>query len=65
MTERCGQLAIAEQKVKQVRQKLMQNHKDSRSGVGRCGVRFPSLAIPKDFKNGIHIFPAWRSAYKG
>ena len=32
--------------------------------VGRPGVHSPSQVIPKDFKNGIHSFPAWRSAYK-
>ena len=30
--------------------------------VGRTGVYSLSRVIPKDFKNGIHSFPAWRSA---
>ena len=33
-----------------------------RFAVGRPGVHFFSRVIPKDFKNGIQRFPAWRSA---
>ena len=32
--------------------------------VRRPGVHFPSRVIPKDLKNGIHSFPAWRSAHR-
>ena len=33
--------------------------------LGRTGVHFPSLVIPKDFKNNIHSFPVWLSANRG
>ena len=33
--------------------------------VGRPVVQSPCQVIPKDFKNGIHSFPAWHSAFKG
>ena len=35
-----------------------------RIAVGRPGINSSSRVIPKDFKNGIHSFPAWRSALK-
>ena len=35
-----------------------------RIAVGRPGIHSLSRVIPKDFKNGIHSFPAWRSALK-
>ena len=35
-----------------------------RFAVGRPGVHFPSRVIPKDFKNDIQSFAAWRSAHK-
>ena len=37
----------------------------SASRLVYLGVHFPSRVIPKDFKNGIHSFPAWKSAQKG
>ena len=36
-----------------------------RFAVGRPGVHSPCRVIPKDFKNGIYSFPAWRSAFMG
>ena len=38
---------------------------DVRFVVGRPGVQFSCRVIPKGFKNGIYIFPAWRSAFTG
>ena len=32
--------------------------------VDRPGIHFLSRVRPKDFKKGIHTFPAWRSAQK-
>ena len=33
--------------------------------VGRPWIQSPFRVIPKDLKNGIHSFPAWRSAFRG
>ena len=35
-----------------------------RFAAGRPGVHSPSRVIPKDFKNDIQSFAAWRSAHK-
>ena len=36
-----------------------------RFAVDRLGVHSPCRVIPKDFKNGIYSFPAWRAAFMG